>query len=646
MLDESRQEIKDLTELLSQKHLTIAELENKNSNLFEAKIAVDLALSESQNEKADLKAQLSSVREQIDRLSNIESINANTKSDYDKLQENYQEVKKDAEHWRLQNSQTNEILAKQLVGSDMERVQLIELQESLQSQQAGLFEKLIEAQTKQEKDMVNILTSRLTLHQHELDRLAPIEKQYEELKERHDRLVESTERDAGMRKDLQYRLDTANQKWEDLKSRDDFAAGQVTILQEKVTEAKANHMSLNREIKEFKEQVANLKQTNSELLLIGESHKSKETIDDLRELLAQENSTRREIEQAVFEMSDRFETLEQAVAEMTKHLELSSQLARSDLLNLSQKFSQEQEGLTKILSEKIAECNTLIEREKKMRSERDALAAVISDDKERLDRLSDVEVCYQKEQEENNSLHIKVNALEDVIRKLEASEKDTIFWKNECESLRESKGAQEKDTYIKLQSAAEHAASMKKEAASSARTLAIAATEKKYEITLMNLKNDLKKTTRKLADTESRLLAMSAELAKARGKPSLEETFSISDQSECLATDPLSHTSVMKKPDDEDKKNDLDIDDDGQDPHNDMRVRNNQSVLKAPCTRSSKRLQSRNPGEGPSEETNDPSHEPEAFKKISDFKQEEGSVMTHVQVSKPRKQAQKAGRKK
>lgn len=79
--------------------------------------------------------------------------------------------------------------------------------------------------------------------------------------------------------------------------------------------------------------------------------------------------------------------------------------------------------------------------------------------------------------------------------------------------------------------------------------------------------NDLKKTTRKLADAESRLLAMSVELAKARGqlkleasipfgkhcidfdcvvgKPSLEETFSTSDQSECLGGGGVIHPAKL-----------------------------------------------------------------------------------------------------
>ncbi|KAI9629599.1 hypothetical protein KEM48_012820 [Puccinia striiformis f. sp. tritici PST-130] len=63
--------------------------------------------------------------------------------------------------------------------------------------------------------------------------------------------------------------------------------------------------------------------------------------------------------------------------------------------------------------------------------------------------------------------------------------------------------------------------------ASAAREKAVATMERKYEVILMNANNEKKRLAKQLGDSESRLLAMSAELAKSKGKPSLEEVFQV-----------------------------------------------------------------------------------------------------------------------
>ncbi|POW04924.1 hypothetical protein PSTT_10045 [Puccinia striiformis] len=78
----------------------------------------------------------------------------------------------------------------------------------------------------------------------------------------------------------------------------------------------------------------------------------------------------------------------------------------------------------------------------------------------------------------------------------------------------------------------------RKEAASAAREKAVATMERKYEVILMNANNEKKRLAKQLGDSESRLLAMSAELAKSKGnlwKPSLEEVFSSSDHNEQIS---------------------------------------------------------------------------------------------------------------
>ncbi|KAH9447547.1 hypothetical protein Pst134EB_021560 [Puccinia striiformis f. sp. tritici] len=80
----------------------------------------------------------------------------------------------------------------------------------------------------------------------------------------------------------------------------------------------------------------------------------------------------------------------------------------------------------------------------------------------------------------------------------------------------------------------------RKEAASAAREKAVATMERKYEVvnrfeTSTVTNNEKKRLAKQLGDSESRLLAMSAELAKSKGKPSLEEVFSSSDHNEQIS---------------------------------------------------------------------------------------------------------------
>ncbi|CAH7674776.1 hypothetical protein PPACK8108_LOCUS9711 [Phakopsora pachyrhizi] len=268
----------------------------------------------------------------------------------------------------------------------------------------------------------------------EAARLRLFEVQCKELEEKVARLLEAQYKDEKNRKDLQERLDFNQERWEDLKSREDLAMGQVTVLQEKLTEAKDNQTSmvcLSYLLRlGLKEQLADLKAQNNEL---------KEVIEELNVRLREELSLRNKLE-------DKIQNFEQDI--------LSIKKAAQDEANEKEKFFlEEKHQIKKDLASKESEVKLRKERESLTKSEIEELRRGL-----KLEEEKNVDLGFQNQRR--------------VYKRV--SERP---WKSN----------------------------------------AIATVEKKYEV----------KTGKKLSETESRLLAMSAELAKAR-----EEIFSSSDQTE------------------------------------------------------------------------------------------------------------------
>ncbi|CAH7688499.1 expressed protein [Phakopsora pachyrhizi] len=286
----------------------------------------------------------------------------------------------------------------------------------------------------------------------EAARLRLFEVQCKELEEKVARLLEAQYKDEKNRKDLQERLDFNQERWEDLKSREDLAMGQVTVLQEKLTEAKGNQTSmvcLSYLLRlGLKEQLADLKAQNNEL---------KEVIEELNVRLREELSLRNKLE-------DKIQNFEQDI--------LSIKKAAQDEANEKEKFFlEEKHQIKKDLASK--------ESEVKLRKERESLTK---------------------------------SEIEELRRGLKLEEEKNVDLGQSLDDLKQFTNEKLSESEASLQE-------MRKEAVSVAtsRSNAIATVEKKYEV----------KTGKKLSETESRLLAMSAELAKAR-----EEIFSSSDQTE------------------------------------------------------------------------------------------------------------------
>ncbi|CAH7667612.1 hypothetical protein PPACK8108_LOCUS2025 [Phakopsora pachyrhizi] len=291
----------------------------------------------------------------------------------------------------------------------------------------------------------------------EAARLRLFEVQCKELEEKVARLLEAQYKDEKNRKDLQERLDFNQERWEDLKSREDLAMGQVTVLQEKLTEAKGNQTSmvcLSYLLRlGLKEQLADLKAQNNEL---------KEVIEELNVRLREELSLRNKLE-------DKIQNFEQDI--------LSIKKAAQDEANEKEKFFlEEKHQIKKDLASK--------ESEVKLRKERESLTK---------------------------------SEIEELRRGLKLEEEKNVDLGQSLDDLKQFTNEKLSESEASLQESQQKALEVRKEAVATSRSNAIATVEKKYEV----------KTGKKLSETESRLLAMSAELAKAR-----EEIFSSSDQTE------------------------------------------------------------------------------------------------------------------
>ncbi|POW19744.1 hypothetical protein PSHT_04353 [Puccinia striiformis] len=140
----------------------------------------------------------------------------------------------------------------------------------------------------------------------------------------------------------------------------------------------------------------------------------------------------------------------------------------------------------------------------------------ICNTRERDSRRQNAEFCLVRRQgKDNTNLQARLHTTQDELDHSKAKVGD----------LEASHAVQVSTTEGILHETERRVSESRKEAASAAREKAVATMERKYEVRL----------AKQLGDSESRLLAMSAELAKSKGKPSLEEVFSSSDHNEQIS---------------------------------------------------------------------------------------------------------------
>ncbi|EGG04609.1 uncharacterized protein MELLADRAFT_64721 [Melampsora larici-populina 98AG31] len=251
-------------------------------------------------------------------------------------------------------------------------------------------------------------------------------------------------------------------------------------------------------------------QENLQLQQIEALENAMNLLYDLKLKLVNEGATRQLLEEAMVGMTKRFEHFEGCVLDISDR----SKHSQADLSILSEKVSKYQEDLFEIWESKLEELSSLKVRESGWLVEKDKLVESLAAERKRLDEFLEVKIQFQKEQEKSHLLQLKVrffgiqmyqkklvlphfrskaSAVEELLRKAQETDKEITLLQEECHALRVSKEQQKKDASDQLQLATEQVNSEKQDAflskASSARKIAIAATEKKYE--MPNLHVDL-----------------------------------------------------------------------------------------------------------------------------------------------------------
>jgi len=149
-----------------------------------------------------------------------------------------------------------------------------------------------------------------------------------QLKMKIQELLVSLEKQSNQNTQLQYRLDCAQSKWEDSRSREDLVTGEAKILRENLKESRETQESLNNEIKKLQERIVDLDLKSSEVEMVGELRHSKDTFDRLAEEVNQQLHKREEFDQL---LNERLETEKR----LTKMYEETKRL--TDLLEKHEK---------------------------------------------------------------------------------------------------------------------------------------------------------------------------------------------------------------------------------------------------------------------------------------------------------------------
>ncbi|MBW0478917.1 hypothetical protein O181_018632 [Austropuccinia psidii MF-1] len=377
--------------------------------------------------------------------------------------------------------------------------------------------KFLEKELTKANQEISTLESKNVSAEKELLQATEVKTHCQQLEEKLRRLLESQEKEKELIKELENRVELTQKKWEALRSEEDVATGQVIVLQERLVEAKQKQNSADRELRELKERVSRICAENTEMKLVGESRQSRETIKSLTLRLEEEIKAREALNQEIFLVKG--------------NAEKAAKKSFEELRELESKNSMEKEVLAKELARKETELKCGKEQIANLVTELNSIKSSLAEGEKKILDLSNTKRLYEeikskheKKEKETELLTMDISALQEKLKKSY----------NEKTELETSKASELSSAAKALQETEQKAVESQKRAASVARAKAIETVEKKYELLLMNSNNENKKLSSKLNDSEARLFAMSAELAKARGKPSLEETFSSSDQAETV----------------------------------------------------------------------------------------------------------------
>lgn len=411
---------------LTQTMNTTIELRNQNSSLVAAKKASDREVGLVKKDNLRLEAEVCNLNEKSAQLSEMQVINTSAKIGYGELQKKYEELERSNEEQKKDDLLSIQRISKLSAQIESEQVRNVDIQADLKLKLYSALQEVESLRTKEgeRRECLVSLESTLRLQEHELRRLAPFERRCEELKEINVRYIGAAEKDEITRRDLQRRLDTTQQKWEDLKSREDSAAGQVSVLYDKIAEAKGTQLSLvrpdlqvpliytssygllvfqQREIKEFRDQITTLKEENARFLALQESDATINEVEDLKARLKRQNSAQQLLEGAMMDMAARCKQFESEVTHINDRFEDSLNLSRVELCKLNQVLVSDEKRLIDLLAEKTAECDRMRVCEKELRNEKDELIECLSDEKEKAHEFLDRENSYRRELAESQS---------------------------------------------------------------------------------------------------------------------------------------------------------------------------------------------------------------------------------------------------
>ncbi|PLW05959.1 hypothetical protein PCANC_26574 [Puccinia coronata f. sp. avenae] len=254
-----------------------------------------------------------------------------------------------------------------------------------------------------------------------------------------------------------------------------------------------------------------------------------ETIDlkeNIRKLEADLDNTKEENQKI---QKDILSEKEQVISNQNREVQkLQAQVADLNLRN----SELEMAGELRYSKETVDRLSETVNRQIHKQEEFDQLL------KERLESEKRLTNMYEETKRLSDLLEKHEKEEGNLQARLKITQKELEGCKSEIGDLKDSNALQVSAAADILNETEKQASESRKQAVSSAREKAVAALEHKYELVLMNANNEKKRLAKQLQDSERRLLAMSAELAKAKGKPSLEECFSSSEHNDQTSRPP------------------------------------------------------------------------------------------------------------
>ncbi|KNZ51376.1 hypothetical protein VP01_397g2 [Puccinia sorghi] len=313
-----------------------------------------------------------------------------------------------------------------------------------------------------------------------------------QLKVKIQELLASLEKQSNEHTALQYRLDCAQSKWEDSRNREDLATGEVNVLRENLKESRETQDSLNNEIKKLQERIVDFDLKSSEVEMVGELRHSKDTFDRLAEKVNQQIHKREEFDQLLNERLETEKRLTKMYEETTrlnglleKHVSLVNQIKRGT------SASEKEEGNLQARLKK-----TQAELERSQVETRDLKASNAVQASTAAEILQETEKRASEARKEAVGYFACLLSIflfpsdSDrglIYRRVQPGRRRSLLWNGSMNCFNDRS---------------------------------------------TSIGNEKKRLAKQLGDSESRLLAMSAELAKAKGKPSLEEIFSSSEHND------------------------------------------------------------------------------------------------------------------